>query len=432
VKIGEGAKEQEMGLSRSNRKSLWSRVATIAVAATVVYVALMPQAHAAVTLSDQDAMERAAAITEPSIVRITAEWRIYLVDEEGHRSDPIEIQTSCSGFVVDSDGYIVTAGHCVDGSTEYGGVGYDVIESVATDYYQKNQQRLESSGYTLQDVIDYGLKNWTIEGEDGGVPTPDLTIHLGGSTESMDDAESFVGKIVDFDPVNEGDVALLKVDAHGLPALELADPEDISIGMSVYSIGFPGIRDEATDKSMSPTFKDGTVSDDSASRNDGEVNLYEISAPMSQGMSGGPTVDLNGRVIGLNSLGFVSEDFSWISTQDEIREVLERNGVDGDPSAGDRSFRDGLDAFYAGDYETAESEFRTTLEATPFHEQATSFLERAQEGEPATTAPETSELPLELLTGLTGLAIAGVVLTIMGRQLARRDEEFFPMAAAKH
>ncbi len=87
----------------------------------------------------------------------------------------------------------------------------------------------------------------------------------------------------------EHDLALVRVEAHGLPVLVLGDSDAVRPGDSVVAIGNPfGLED---------TVSNGLVS---ARRHIGaDVEVLQISAPIAPGSSGGPLFNDRGEVIGV-------------------------------------------------------------------------------------------------------------------------------------
>lgn len=87
----------------------------------------------------------------------------------------------------------------------------------------------------------------------------------------------------------EHDLALLRVEAHGLPVVSLGDSDAMRPGDSVVAIGNPlGLED---------TVSNGLVS---ARRTlDAGVEVLQISAPIAPGSSGGPIFNDRGEVIGV-------------------------------------------------------------------------------------------------------------------------------------
>ena len=169
---------------------------------------------------------------------------------------------------------------------------------------------------------------------------------------------------MDFRPLHKGDVALLKVEKHNLPSSELAADADVSIGTSILAVGFPLSTIRVTGPSLDPTNKSGKVSKKSSVQGS---PVYEIDAAVSEGMSGGPTVDLGGKVIGVNSFGPVGESqaFNFVAPADSLAAMLARNGVKATLGPADLSYRRGLDRYYGGHYTDAVKDFDQTLALSP-------------------------------------------------------------------
>jgi serine protease Do len=110
-----------------------------------------------------------------------------------------------------------------------------------------------------------------------------------------DDQKTYAAKVVGTDPAS--DLALLKVDGRDdFPFVQLA-AQTPRIGDWVLAIGNPfGLGGTVTAGIVSARERHiGVLSYDS---------LIQIDAPINKGDSGGPTFDLNGRVIGVNTMIF--------------------------------------------------------------------------------------------------------------------------------
>lgn len=95
------------------------------------------------------------------------------------------------------------------------------------------------------------------------------------------------------------DLAIITVSKH-LPQLSWADGESVPTGEPVLTFGFPlgGQLDGAV------TVNDTTVSGDRVNSNGGDPVYYvQLAGGSIEGMSGGPVVDLCGKVVGVNDLG---------------------------------------------------------------------------------------------------------------------------------
>ena len=113
-------------------------------------------------------------------------------------------------------------------------------------------------------------------------------------TIKLDSGEEFVAKVVGTD--EQTDLAVLKIDAgHDLPFLKFGDSEAAEVGNWVLAIGSPfGLAKSVTAGIISQT-----------RRKTPYATLFQrfiqTDAAINRGNSGGPLVDLNGDVIGVNS-----------------------------------------------------------------------------------------------------------------------------------
>lgn len=112
-------------------------------------------------------------------------------------------------------------------------------------------------------------------------------------TVIFDEADEYSGKLIGFDA--NTDIALIKIEASNLPHLEMIDSELIRVGQPVAAIGTPlGLR---------ATLTSGIIS--AKGRNNLDITRVEdfiqTDAAINRGNSGGPLVDLEGRVVGMNT-----------------------------------------------------------------------------------------------------------------------------------
>lgn len=119
--------------------------------------------------------------------------------------------------------------------------------------------------------------------------------------------------------------------------LTLADSSNVAVTEEVYALGFPGIvQDIQTDELY--TSDDVTVTKGNVSKTsdvtlvDSPIPCITHSAKLAEGNSGGPLVNRNGNVIGVNT--FISSDVNqnndyYYSTQiNEVRDVLDAFGIE--------------------------------------------------------------------------------------------------------
>lgn len=253
----------------------------------VVPTAIGDTNDAAQISEDFKSLERAnrafinlVARTRPSIVQITSKieqqvsqtnhriqiWPNYRLDNENHRrllededfrrmleerniipnipewipTDPpptIESQQVGSGVIVSDDGYILTNSHVVD--------------------------KAKKITVTLPDGKEY-------------------------------DAE-LIGRDPGGDTVSGTDLAVLKIDAKGLPVLPFGDSDALEVGEWVIAIGTP--------YNLSQTVTRGIVSaKDRVSTRIQYSNFIQTDAPINHGNSGGALINIRGELVGINTL----------------------------------------------------------------------------------------------------------------------------------
>ena len=99
------------------------------------------------------------------------------------------------------------------------------------------------------------------------------------------------------------DLALIKVDASGLPAATIGDSDAIQVGQTAIAIGSPlGTYTETVTRGIvSGLDREITVTDQSTRRQSTLKGLIQTDAAINPGNSGGPLLDSAGQVIGLNT-----------------------------------------------------------------------------------------------------------------------------------
>jgi serine protease Do len=139
---------------------------------------------------------------------------------------------------------------------------------------------------------------------DGYIVTND---HVAGNgtdiTITMSGGKQMKAKLVGSDPAT--DICLLKVDGKDLPYESLGNSDDVMIGEWAIAFGNPFGLFEINDK---PTVTVGVISSTGMKLGQLENRYYrdmiETDAAINGGNSGGPLVNANGEVIGMNTLIF--------------------------------------------------------------------------------------------------------------------------------
>jgi serine protease Do len=208
--------------------------------------------------SRQNAITRAVAKVSPAVVGINviAVQQVTVRDPfSGFFNDPFfrpffgdrtykqEVKELGSGFIISPDGYIVTNDHVAGNAT-------------------------------------------------------DITITISGGKQMK-------AKVVGTDAAT--DICLLKVDGKELPYITLGNSDEVIIGEWAIALGNPFGLFEISDK---PTVTVGVISATGMKLGQMENRYYhdmiETDAAINGGNSGGPLVNSNGEVIGMNTLIFTA------------------------------------------------------------------------------------------------------------------------------
>jgi putative serine protease PepD len=98
------------------------------------------------------------------------------------------------------------------------------------------------------------------------------------------------------------DLAVLKIDVSGAPALALGDSDKVQVGDPVIAIGSPlGLQGTVTSGIISAKNRPVTTSSDNTSGESSFIDALQTDAAINPGNSGGPLVDATGAVVGVNS-----------------------------------------------------------------------------------------------------------------------------------
>ncbi|NML34276.1 Do family serine endopeptidase [Paraburkholderia antibiotica] len=140
----------------------------------------------------------------------------------------------------------------------------------------------------------------------------------------LTDGREFHARVIGKDKAT--DVAVVKIDATNLPTVKIGNPDNSKVGEWVVAIGSPyGFDSTVTSGIISA--KSRSMSDDSP------IPFIQTDVPVNPGNSGGPLFNLNGEVIGINSMiysrtgGFQGLSFAIpIDAAMHVKDQLVRTG----------------------------------------------------------------------------------------------------------
>jgi serine protease Do len=161
-----------------------------------------------------------------------------------------------------------------------------------------NQRR----GPATQKYKVEGLGSGFLISPDGYILTND---HVAGNAAKIivttTGGKQYDAKLIATDPIQ--DVTLLKIEAENLPFLTLGNSDDLAIGEWAIAMGNPFGLFKLNDK---PTVTVGVISNTGVNlgmdQGKNYRNMIQTDAAISSGNSGGPLLNANGEVVGINAV----------------------------------------------------------------------------------------------------------------------------------
>ena len=181
----------------------------------------------------------------------------------------------------------------------------------------RNKQEGIGSGIVIEESGYIITNNHVVDGAD------DIIVVL------PENKRRYKAKVIGNDP--QTDVALIKIDAHGLKTITIGDSSKLRVGDIAFAIGNP--------MELEQTATQGIIS--ALGRSDlyitggGFENFIQTDASVNKGNSGGALIDANGRWIGINTAiqsnfgGNIGIAFAIPSNMamDTVRKLIDGNGT---------------------------------------------------------------------------------------------------------
>ncbi len=168
------------------------------------------------------------------------------------------------------------------------GIAQRVLPSVVSISTETSSGSATGSGFVIESS-GYILTNNHVVDEATGSNAITVTLNSGRTYDAT---------IVGTDSAY--DLAVLKITASNLPALQFGDSDKIQVGDAVIAVGSPlGLSGTVTSGIISA--KNRAVSAGGSSGESSFINALQTDAAINPGNSGGPLVDATGAVIGVNS-----------------------------------------------------------------------------------------------------------------------------------
>jgi serine protease Do len=145
-----------------------------------------------------------------------------------------------------------------------------------------------------QEQRERGLGSGVIISPDGYILTNNHVVDKATDIKVLlPDNRQFTGKVIGTDP--KTDVAVVKIEASGLPTIPLGDSSKLEVGDYAFAIGNPfGVGETATMGIVSATGRNGLSIED-------YEDFIQTDAAINPGNSGGALLNARGELIGVNT-----------------------------------------------------------------------------------------------------------------------------------
>jgi len=312
-----------------------------------------------------------------------------------------------SGFFINKDGYIITNAHvaaynsidiAIDGLLIGYDPGdlYDALYKDIISYFIQQYPDLTIDNEVMKQ-IEYAMIIMIVEGNKEGyvsitnpryenyvqTDTPydfdiykydlkDKSKYLETEIVAKRDIQSFYEKLYEQEVEKKEvgftipDLALIKIkniNSQVYPTLKIIDQNNVSGGMSIFVIGFPGTAENkmifSEESTIIPTITKGTISAVKPSYQNA-YDLVQIDASISNGNSGGPIISNNGEVVGVATYGLSLEesaDFNAGVSIEEVVKLLDENNISNDLGDITNSINSGIDDLGSEYYKWAIEDF---------------------------------------------------------------------------
>jgi serine protease Do len=157
---------------------------------------------------------------------------------------------------------------------------------------EPNGQRAPNRQFNVPRQV--GLGSGVIVTKDGYILTNNHVVDNAEQVKvTLQDGREFTAKVIGRDP--KSDIAVIKIDARNLPAITMADSDKVQVGDIVLAVGNPfGVGQTVTTGIVSATGRGNLGIED-------YEDFIQTDAAINPGNSGGALVDVEGRLIGINT-----------------------------------------------------------------------------------------------------------------------------------
>jgi serine protease Do len=364
---------------------------TVFLLALSVLIAMPNCSAAATSYSPAFIGEIGEASTVLIYSQINATIKVYIPDANWVPTTqyilvPVTIGAWGSGFFVNGNGYIATAGHVVFSFTH---------TEIAQDLYVKAflvnsafttiLQGLQNEGYTFTSDQQTQLQTYVNQYGELQDSMRQVYAVLGEVTPTLTNiqAKGWVARVVTVSPFMERDIALLKVEGlSNCPSLIVGNSENVLTGDDVYMFGFPGVvtfhAQLGPETVLAPSMTKGIIS---AKRlTNVQTPCFQTDATITHGNSGGAGLNNKGEVVGICSMGSLDETgqevagFNFLIQSNVLKTFLAESNINNTLGPVDGAFAKGLTYYYGKHYSAAKQQFEIVVGLFPYQWRANNLI----------------------------------------------------------
>lgn len=153
---------------------------------------------------------------------------------------------------------------------------------------------------STQEYTQSSLGSGVILSDDGYILTNYHVIEGADKLRVVASGGEYEAKVVGTDP--SSDLAVIKIEASGLPAVEIGSSSDLVTGEWVMAVGSPFGLEQSVSTGIVSAVSRSSSSLYSSESEAIYTNMIQTDAAINPGNSGGALVDKNGKLIGINTL----------------------------------------------------------------------------------------------------------------------------------
>jgi len=220
---------------------------------------------------------------------------------------PLDTYFLGSGFIISSEGYIITNAHVVsDEMAKASVVSQMLAQAIYIKAFTTKQEDINDS--ILKDPnasyeFSRNILKKVLDRSSVAISKTVTVLNPGSKKERIKEAiiDGFPAKIVKVNNrflEDDRDVAVLKINQANLPAIQLGSSAQLTVGSKAYIFGFPSTAELGNGSLNESTFTQGVISAIKDARNK-DFKMYQTDAKVSAGSSGGPLFNNDAEVIGV-------------------------------------------------------------------------------------------------------------------------------------